>query len=37
MVWALAQAAATAVFVIYDICVSRLIHYYILRFSKYFK
>lgn len=36
-VWALAVAAGNAVFIAYDICVSRLIHYYILRFSKYFK
>lgn len=36
-VWVAAQAAGNAVFIAYDILVSRLIHYYILRFAKYFK
>ena len=36
-VWAAFQAAGNIVFVMYDIILSKLIHFYIIRFAKYFK
>ena len=35
--WAIAQAVGTVVFILYDLCVSQLIVYYIRRISKHMK